>query len=132
MTEEMTMEEMDISREIKDVLDSERLLTARMVDSVLRATQMASLATPEMQEMFGKWLGLVGDQVLREVTEKSTEGSDECECDLPSLARSIGISEATLFSILASLQRSGKIRVQTLRFARGDGKNLEACSCLTR
>ena len=86
----------DITLEIKNVLDTERLLTARMVDSILRVSQMASYATPEMQEMFNQWLSLVGEQVLREV---------EGECDVPAIARSIGVSETTIFSLLMFLHR---------------------------
>jgi hypothetical protein len=115
----------DIAREIKNVLESERLLTARMVDSILRVSQVASVATPEMQEMFHQWIGLVSDQVLREVSENG-------ECHVPALASSIGVSESTLFSLLVFLQRSGKIRVETVRFSPGDGKNSEVCQCLTQ
>ena len=118
----------DIELAIKDVLDSERLLTARMVDSVLRTCQMASYATPEMQEMFNQWLTLVGEQVLREAGE--AEGKSEC--DVPALARGIGVSEGTIFSLLGFLHRSGRIRVETVHFSCGEGKNSEACSCLTQ
>ena len=118
----------DIESAIKNVLDSERLLTARMVDSILRTCQVASNATPEMQEMFNQWLGLVGEQMLREAGE--TDGKSEC--DVSAVARAIGVSEATIFSLLVFLHRSGRIRVETVRFSSGDGKNSEACSCLTQ
>jgi hypothetical protein len=114
----------NIELDIKNVLDTERLLTARMVDSILRTCQMASYATPEMQEMFSQWLGLVGEQVLRECAESS--------CDVEAMARTIGVSESTIFSLLGFLHRSGRIRVETVRFTDGDGKNSEACSCLTK
>ncbi|GHS91193.1 hypothetical protein AGMMS49957_17960 [Synergistales bacterium] len=117
-----------VIKELKEVLESESLLTARMVDSVLRTNQLASSATPEMLEMFGQWLSLVSAQVLRETEEKSDGG----ECDVVSLARSIGVSEATVFSILLSLHRTGKIRVNTVRFSKGDGRNTESCPCLTQ
>jgi predicted transcriptional regulator len=87
---------------------------------------MASYATPEMQDMFNRWLGLVGEQVLREAGESSQKG----ECDVSAIARSIGVSESTVFSLLGFLHRSGRIRVETVRFSSGDGKNLEACPCL--
>ena len=119
----MNMEEIGLA--IKDVLDAERLLTARMVESIMRASQMASSSTPEMQEMFNQWLGLVGEHVLREAGEKG-------ECDISAVARSIGVSEGTIFSLLAFLHRSGRIRVETVRFSNGDGKDTEVCSCLTR
>ena len=114
----------DIELDIKNVLDTERLLTARMVDSILRTCQVASYATPEMQEMFNQWLGLVGEQVLRECGEGS--------CDVPAAARTIGVSEGTIFSLLGFLHRSGRIRIETVSFTDGEGKNTEACSCLTQ
>ena len=120
------MEDFDLA--IKNLIDTERMLTARMVDSIMRTSQMASYATPEMQEMFNQWLNLVGEQMLREAGE--TEGKSEC--DISALARSIGVSEGTIFSLLAYLHRSGRIRVETVRFSSGDGKNSEACSCLTQ
>jgi len=116
------MEDMELT--IKNLIDTERLLTARMVDSITRTSQMAAYATPEMQEMFNQWLNLVGEQVLREAKNH--------ECDIPALARSIGVSESTIFSLLVSLHRSGKIRVENVRFSDGDGKNPEVCTCLTQ
>jgi hypothetical protein len=130
--DEATMKAM--MNEIKDTLESERLVTARLVDSVLRVSQMAGMATPEMNQMFEQWLSLIGAQVLREIKEKM-EGENiegKGECDVPALAGSIGVSESTLFSILVFLHRSGKIRVQSLRFSEGDGKNPEVCRCLTQ
>ena len=118
----------DIALEIKNVLDTERLLTARMVDSILRTSQIASFATPEMQEMFNQWLTLIGEQVLRESGKNGQKG----ECDVPALARSIGVSESTIFSLLAFLHRSGRIRVNAVCFSDGDGKSPEACFCLTQ
>jgi len=115
----------DVIREIRDALESERLLTARVADSILRLGQLASVSTPEMQDMFHQWLGLVGAQVIREAGEKG-------ECDVPTMAQSIGIGETTLFSLLVSLHRAGKIRIETVRFSAGEGKNSEACECLTR
>ena len=121
----------DIELEIKSALDAERLLTARMVDSILRTSQIASYATPEMQEMFNQWLDLVAEQVLRE-SMGGSESSQQSECDVPAIARLIGVSEGTIFSLLGYLHRSGRIRVETVRFSNCDGKNLEACSCLTQ
>jgi len=100
-------------------------LTARLVDSVLRVGQLASLATPEMQDMFHRWLGLVGEQVLRECGEGG-------ECDVSAAAQKIGIEETTLFSLLASLHRAGRIRIENVRFSCGSGRNSEACECLTK
>ncbi len=37
---------------LQDYLDSCRLVTARLVDSIARSSQMASSRTPEMEELF--------------------------------------------------------------------------------
>ena len=129
MMEDIRMEDMELT--IKNLIDTERLLTARMVDSITRTSQMAAYATPEMQDMFNQWLNMVGDQVLRE-TEKTGKNGENRECDIPALARSIGVSEPTIFSLLAFLHRSGKIRVKTVCFSDGNGKNTEVCTCLTQ
>ncbi len=117
------IQERDLMGQVKEVLDSERLLTARMVDSVLRTSQLAALATPEMQDMFDQWVVLIGRQVLSEIGPSG-------ECDIPSLAEKIGVGETTLFSLLVYLHRSGKIRIDGVRFAGGRGRNEEACGCL--
>ena len=114
---------MDFVKEIQNVLETERLLTARLVDSVLRVSQLASSATPEMQDMFRQWLGLVGEQVLRECGEKG-------ECNISATAQKIGIEETTLFSLLVSLHRAGKIRIDNVHFSGGNGRDSEACECL--
>ena len=110
-------------KEIKEALDAERLITARLVDAVLRTSQVASVATPEMQDMFNQWISLIGAQLLREIEEKG-------ECAIPALAQSIGVGESTLFSLLVFLHRSGRIRVDSVRFSSGGEGNGEACGCL--
>lgn len=115
----------EMIKKLDDVLESERLLTARMVDSVLRSTQIASTATPEMQDMFQHWLFLIGEQVLREIEASG-------ECNVPELSRTIGVGETTLFSLLVFLHRSGKLRVEKVYFSAGTDKNSEACDCLMK
>ena len=116
-------QEQGLMEQVKDVLDSERLLTARMVDSVLRTSQLAALATPEMQDMFDQWVVLIGRQMLSEIGPAG-------ECDIPALAGKIGVEETTLLSLLVYLHRSGKIHIDGVRFSAGQGKNAEACGCL--
>ena len=113
----------EMMKNVKEMLESERLLTARLVDSILRTSQVASAATPEMQDMFSQWLSLIGEQVLREIGEKG-------ECDIPALSQAIVVGETTLFSLLVFLHRSGRIRVENVRVSAGNGKNAEACGCL--
>ena len=116
----------EMMKEVRDVLDAERLVTARMVDSVLRTSQLAGIATPEMQDMFMQWLNLIGEQILSELN-----GRDAVECDLPALAGRVGVSETTLLSLFVYLQRSGRIRIGKLTLMEGTGRNTEDCGCLS-
>lgn len=116
------MDEM-IMQKLSETLDSERLVTARLVDSVLRTSQIASISTPEMQDMFNQWLTLVGEQFLGQIQESG-------ECDLPAMAQSIGVSESTLLSLLVFMHRSGRISIGKIGFSSGSGRNGEACGCL--
>lgn len=110
-------------KEIKKLIDSEGLVTARLVESVNRTAQMASSTVPEIQDLFATWLSLVGGEVKR-----MAEGSPEL--DIADTASGIGIDESSLLSILLMLHREGKISIKSVRTTPGDGRNREICSCL--
>lgn len=116
------MNEKELYEEIKKLLESEGLVTARLVESVSRTAQMCSVTLPEMQILFDQWLSLIGREVLR----LAEPGKDITVCETAGI---IGISESSLLAILLSLQRRGKITVETLRIAQGTGKNEDICSC---
>ena len=63
MTEERN--EHKLIQEVKRLLDSEGLVTARLVESVTRTAQMASTTVPEIQDLFSQWLSLIGGEVAR-------------------------------------------------------------------
>jgi hypothetical protein len=110
--------------EFREALDAEKIITARLVDSVTRSVQLASGATPEMQELFLQWVSLIASQVVRE--------AESCEIDVPAVAQKIGIKESSLLSLILYMQRSGGLNVQKITFTEGDGKNQEICDCLKR
>ena len=99
-------------------------VTARLIDSITRTAQLASSATPEMQELTSQWIDLVGREVLGRVKEGQ-------ELDVLETARSIGITPSSLLSILLAFQRQGKVSVTHLRCAAGCGANEDLCRCMT-
>ena len=42
-------------QDMKQLVKSLELVSARVLDSVVRASQLASAATPEMQALFAEW-----------------------------------------------------------------------------
>ncbi len=117
------MDEKELYGEMKKLLESEGLVTARLVESVSRTAQMCSVTLPEMQVLFDQWLSLIGGEVRR-VAEPGKE------IDVSETAGAIGISPSSLLAILLSLQRRGKISVKSLRIGEGKEENEDICSCL--
>jgi hypothetical protein len=121
MTEERN--EHKLIQEVKRLLDSEGLVTARLVESVTRTAQMASTTVPEIQDLFSQWLSLIGGEVARMAASSP-------EMDIASTANRIGIEESSLLSLLLMLQREGALSIESVRIGKGKGKNSEICSCL--
>ncbi|MBP9027832.1 MAG: hypothetical protein KBF46_01115 [Aminivibrio sp.] len=117
------MNEHDIFEEMKNLLDSEGLVTARLVESVTRTSQLSASTVPEIQDLFRQWLSLVA----REVKSMAKPGKD---LFLPETAGTIGISQSSLLSLLLFLQRTGELSVESVRIGRGTGKNEDICDCL--
>ncbi len=109
----------------EEMIDSLKLVSARLVESISRTSQLASSATPEMQRIFGEWLALVSGQILCGLGN----GGD---VDIPDVARRIGIDESTVFSLLLALHRGGKIRIESVRAAVTDAGDTEICGCLLK
>ena len=121
MTEERN--EHKLIQEVKRLMDSAGLVTARMVESVTRTAQMASTTVPEIQDLFSQWLSLIGGEVARMAASSP-------EMDIASTANRIGIEESSLLSLLLMLQREGALSIESVRIGKGKGKNSEICSCL--
>ena len=119
------MNEKEMYDEMKKLLESEGLVTARLVESVSRTAQMCSVTLPEVQVLFDQWLSLIG----REVQRLAEPGKD---ISVSETAGMIGISESSLLAILLSLQRRGKIKIETLRIAEGTGNNEDICHCFQK
>ncbi|MDI9370351.1 MAG: hypothetical protein GX181_06105 [Synergistaceae bacterium] len=123
MTEEL--KEKILFDEIRKLVDSEGLVTARLVEAINRTAQMSSASVPEIQLLFEKWISLVGNEVLR-FAERAPEMNIEM------VAKDIGIGETSLLSILLAMQRQGRIKIESVHIAKGSGQDNEICSCLRR
>ncbi|MGI6790003.1 hypothetical protein [Aminivibrio sp.] len=117
------MNEHDIFEEMKRLLDSEGLVTARLVESVTRTSQFSAASVPEIQMLFRQWLSLI----CREVKRFAVEDSD---LSVSESAQKIGISPSSFLSLLLYLQRSGEISIESVLIGKGTGKNEDICSCL--
>ncbi len=105
----------------KRIIDSTSLVTARMIESIVRNSQLASSTTPEMLEMFQSWLRLVSGEVLRNI------GNDSKNINIEKTADSIGLTSATLLSLLLYLHRNGSITISEITIDTGSGDNTEIC-----
>lgn len=117
------MNEQDIFKEMKKLLDSEGLVTARLVESVVKTSQLAATSVPEIQELFSQWLAIIGREVKRIAAPGKTFSIAEG-------AKSIGISPSSLLSLILYLQRTGEISVESVQIGPGSGRNEDICDCL--
>lgn len=117
------MDEHAMYEEMKRVLDSEVLVTARLVESVTKVAQMSSFTHPELDGLFLQWLSLVAGQVQR------VAGSQK-EISIPSVAQEIGVSPSAFLAILLHLQRQGELTIDSVTIGRGTGRNEDLCECL--
>ena len=110
-------------QDMKQLVKSLELVSARVLDSVVRASQLASAATPEMQAPFAEWVGCPGGELTRVVEEKGAINPDE-------LAKTIGVTPATVISLALALHREGAIKITEIKAEPSNGVNTEICGCL--
>lgn len=109
------------------MLDSEKLVTARLIESVVKTSQLAGCCTPEMSDMFASWAGFVGTQILN-IAFGGDENSGEI--DINEAAKTIGVKESTICNLLNYLQRNGTIKIDRVSLSRGSGVTDEICDCM--
>lgn len=108
----------------RELIRSLELVSARVLDSIVTASQVASENTPEMRGLFAQWLELIGSELL------STTG-EENFINPEAAAAEIGITPETVISLALALHRQGRIKITSLNIERGDGKNKDICGCLS-
>lgn len=110
-------------QDMAQLVHSLELVSARVLDSVVKTNQLASSYTPEMQLLFREWAGCLGDAVVAEF-EKS--GSLEPE----KTAKEIGVSPSTIISLALTLQREGRIKITEIKGTTTASGNTEICGCM--
>lgn len=116
MTGKDKLEEKSIAEECSQA-------AARLLESVSRTAQLSSFATPQMQEMFGEWLDIIGREITR---AQELPG----KIDIVARAEEIGISKSTLLGVLLHLHRKGSISITDVGVEKGSGCNEDICSCM--
>jgi hypothetical protein len=92
-------------------------------ESVSRSARLSSLATPEMQDMFGEWVDMIGRQIISNIEIPG-------KIDVNAMAEEIGISTSTLLGLLLFLNRSGKISITEVGLENGCGSVDDICNCM--
>ncbi|MDL2263030.1 hypothetical protein LJC31_00095 [Synergistaceae bacterium OttesenSCG-928-I11] len=105
------------------LVDSLELVTARLLEMIVKNSQIASMQTPEMRRMFDSWVKLMSDEILR------VTGEDET-IDVKKISALIGLTPSTVTGLLLALERQGAIEITHIRTAKGNGKNQDLCDCL--
>ena len=95
-------------QDMTDLIRSLELISARVFESLLTLSQTASSTTPEMQKLFQEWINCLGDEIVREVSEK---GKIEPEI----VAEKIGVDPSTIISLALTLHRQGRIKIKKYR-----------------
>lgn len=109
---------------MNELLSSCSKVTARLIESVVQTNQLASQATPEMQQLFQQWVNLLAGELLNHVQEEEP-------LDIEGISNKIGITPSTALSLLLFLHRKGDLAIKSVTLEKGDGRNREICHCLT-
>lgn len=112
-----------VLKELKNLIESSSLVTARLIESVSMNSQLASSITPEMQHMFHQWMDLITKDILRSFDDYGT-------INIRKVASEMGISESTVLSLVLYLHRQGTLSIENITACKSDGENREICHCL--
>lgn len=110
-------------QDMKMLVRSLELVSARVFESVVTLNQTACAYTPEMQNLFNQWVSFLGEEVVRAVEEKGS-------FDPAEIAGNIGVTPATIISLALTLNRQGRINITKITAEPGNGENTEICGCL--
>jgi len=77
-----------------------------MTDSVARAAEMATWATPELRALFDDWAGQVKEELLAKLTEQGGE------VDLAEIGAQLQLSSGSVAFLLVGLAREGKVSLK--------------------
>ena len=109
-------------QDIKMLVRSLELVSARIFESVISLNQMSSSNTPEMLALFSQWVSCLGEEVLRSIEKDG-------DLDPEKLSSRIGVSSSTIISLALAMHRQGKIKIKAIKVEPGDNVNSEICDC---
>ena len=107
------------------LLNSLELVSARMMETVVVNSQLASLQTPEMRKLFDTWLDCMSDEIARFFEEGG-------EVNLSDISNTTGLSRESALSLLVALDRRGGIMIRSVTGEKGSGKNSDICGCMEK
>ncbi|MDL2298611.1 winged helix-turn-helix transcriptional regulator [Synergistaceae bacterium OttesenSCG-928-D05] len=110
-------------QDMKALVHSLELVSARVFESVVTTNQLASSTTPEMQGLFQQWLSIIARELINVIEDSGKVNPDE-------VAAMIGITPGSVLSLILTLQRQGKIKIKNLEIEVTNGKNTEICGCM--
>lgn len=108
----------------KKLVESLELVTARMLEMTTATNQLASSTTPELRQLFDKWITSISEEICRVACADTT-------LDIGTLATQLGLSRASALSLLLTLDRRGMLAIRTVTVEKGSGKNTDICDCMT-
>ena len=120
----MEVEDERASR-LERLVESLELVTARMIETAVVNSQLASSQTPEMRGLFDAWLGCVSDEVAG-----LFDGGGDVSLD--GISESTGLSRESALALLVCLDRRGKIAIRSVAGGPGDGRNRDICDCMIK
>ncbi|MDR3166263.1 MAG: hypothetical protein LBU13_11890 [Synergistaceae bacterium] len=119
------MEEETESREARfeKLMSSLELVTARMVETAVVNSQLASSQTPQMRRMFDTWIKYMSCEIVRFFR-------DDGDVSLAVISEVTGLPRESVMTLLTALDRQGELEITHVKASRGDGKNRDICDCL--
>jgi len=116
---------MESQKDINKLAEALGMVTARLVESVSRSNQLAGGLTPQLQELFDRWLSIISDELLK---SKDSEGKINVE----EASNRIGIDSSSIICLLQYLHRQGLIEIKEVTVGLGSGTDTEVCECLKK
>jgi len=86
----------------------------RMIESVTRAAEMGSYATPEVRALFEDWMGEVEKEIITFVKDKG-------EVQPKDIAEKLKINEGSVIFFICRLAQQGKVKIKGISI--GDSKS---------
>ncbi|MDR0653790.1 MAG: hypothetical protein LBG12_10880 [Synergistaceae bacterium] len=105
------------------LVSSLELVTARMIETAVVNSQLASSQTPQMRRMFETWIKYMSSEIARFFR-------DGDEVSLRTISEATGLSRDSVMTLLTALDRQGEIEITHVKASLGGGKNRDICDCM--